>query len=69
MERSPDKELMLEALNRRADFPVAAVVVVHDGITHMRATLEEVAIAIEYIVSRNGCALSNVGNLLRLTVL
>lgn len=51
MERNPDKILANEALIRRKWFPVAVVIVVHDDISLLRATLEEVAIVAEHIVS------------------
>eukprot|EP00752_Nemacystus_decipiens_P004605 g4204.t1 len=50
MERSPDDELVTETLNRRTQFPVAAVVVVHDDISLMRTALEEVALVVEHIL-------------------
>lgn len=56
MERSPEDELVQGALNRRKQFPVAAVVVVHDDISLMRTALEEVALVVEHIVSENGCS-------------
>lgn len=52
MERGPDNVLVEEASVRRESFPVAAVVVVHDDISLMRATLEEVAWVVEYMVSK-----------------
>lgn len=55
MKRAPDKTLEHDALLRRERFPVAVVVVVHDDISLMRATLEEVAIVVEFIVSGNNC--------------
>lgn len=52
MQRAPDEHLSKGgALARRKEFPVAAVVVVHDDISLMRATLEEVAVVVECIVS------------------
>lgn len=53
MGRTLDNLLAQEASIRRKNFSVAAVVVVHDGISHMRATLEEVAQVVEHIVSSN----------------
>lgn len=55
MERGPHLDLINEALARRRKFPVAAVVVVHDDISLLRAALEAAAIVVEYIVSVNGC--------------
>lgn len=54
MERTPDEVLVHEVLARRQRFPVAAVVVVHDDISLLRATLEEVAVVVEHIVSVSG---------------
>ena len=51
MARAPDKMLVEEAPVRRERFPVAAVVVVHDDISLMRTTLEEIATVVEHIVS------------------
>lgn len=51
MDRTPDQLLEREAAARREIFPVAVVVVVHDDISLMRTTLEEVAVAVEHIVS------------------
>lgn len=51
MERGPHRDLVDEALVRRQQFPVAAVVVVHDDISLLRAALEAAAIVVEYIVS------------------
>lgn len=51
MKRAPDEVLEREVLARRQRFPVAAVVVVHNDISLMRATLEEVAVVVEHIVS------------------
>ena len=56
MKRAPDKTLERDASRRRESFPVAVVVVVHDDISLMRATLEEVAVAVEFIVSVNNTA-------------
>lgn len=53
MERTPTNILANEALIRRKQFPVAVVVVVHDEVSLLRATLEEVAIVVEHIVSDN----------------
>lgn len=53
MKRAPDKTLERDALLRRERFPVAVVVVVHDDISLMRATLEEVAVVVEFLVSVN----------------
>lgn len=53
MKRGPDENLERDALRRRESFPVAVVVVVHDDISLMRATLEEVAMVVEFIVSVN----------------
>lgn len=53
MGRSPDVTLVQEGLNRRNQFPVAAVVVVHDDISLMRVALEEVALVVEHIVSED----------------
>ena len=51
MERKPDKILEYEILVRKERFPIAVVIVVHNDISLMRATLEEVAIVVEHIVS------------------
>ena len=51
MARAPDNMLAEEAFTRRETFPVAAVVVVHDDTSLMRATLEEIATLVEHIVS------------------
>lgn len=51
MKRAPDETLERHALRRRESFPVAVVVVVHDDISLMRATLEEVAMVVEFVVS------------------
>lgn len=56
MERGPDEILVHEALNRQKHFAVAVVVVVHDDISLMRTALEEVALVVEHIVSRNECS-------------
>lgn len=55
MGRGPDDLLVKEALTRRERMPVAAVVVVHDDISLMRANLEEVAAVVEHIVSESRC--------------
>lgn len=60
MKRGPDETLERDALLRRERFPVAVVVVVHDDISLMRATLEEVATVAEFIVSANN--ISRVGD-------
>lgn len=51
MARAPDAMLAEEASTRRERFPVAAVFVVHDDISLMRTTLEEIATVVEHIVS------------------
>lgn len=51
MARAPNKMLAEGAFTRREAFPVAAVVVVHDDISLMRATLEEIATVVEHVVS------------------
>lgn len=57
MQRPPDKTLERDAVLRREKFPVAVVVVVHDDISLMRASLEGVAAVVELIVSVNSdCA-------------
>eukprot|EP00752_Nemacystus_decipiens_P014776 g13155.t1 len=50
MQRAPDKTLERDALLRRERFPAAVVVVVHDDISLMRASLEAVAVAVELIL-------------------
>ncbi|CAM9753558.1 unnamed protein product [Scytosiphon promiscuus] len=50
MGRFPDSLLVRDALKRQTRFPVAVVVVVHDDISLMRATLEEVATVVEHIL-------------------
>ncbi|CAM9968750.1 unnamed protein product, partial [Pylaiella littoralis] len=50
MERGPHKDLMHGALARRQEFPVAAVVVVHDDVSLLRPALEAAAIVVEYIL-------------------
>ncbi|CAM9226878.1 unnamed protein product, partial [Pylaiella littoralis] len=50
MGRAPDAVLVHEVLVRRHRFPVAVVIVVHDDISLMRATLEEAAVVVEHIL-------------------
>lgn len=50
MERAPGNEVRY-ALDRRKQFPVAVVVMAHDGIPIMRPSLEGVALVVEHIVS------------------
>ncbi|CBJ29237.1 conserved unknown protein [Ectocarpus siliculosus] len=50
MERTPDKVLEDNVLDRRKRFPVAVVVVIHDENSLVRAALDEVAIVVEHIL-------------------
>lgn len=50
MGRGPSKNLLEEASARRRTFPVVAVIVVHDEISVLRQTLEDVVDVVEHIV-------------------
>ncbi|CAM9351211.1 unnamed protein product [Ectocarpus sp. 13 AM-2016] len=50
MERTPDKVLEDNVLDRRKRFPMAVVVVIHDETSLVRAALDEIAIVVEHIL-------------------
>lgn len=63
MERTPDKVLEDNVLDRRKRSPVAVVVVIHDETSLVRAALDEIAIVVEHIVSDNvhQCTVKRIG--------